>query len=131
MILLFFLLQAAELKPVTHSSEKIMSETVALKYIKNKTILLRMSLRGCKDPRVEASRIKKQENEILWFAQLPADSKLNFKSCNAESPFMSQYLLLYCKKTRTLHEIHSFYPVTGKMPELSAPVADCKSFVRI
>ncbi len=131
MIWLFLLLlQASALEPLIQQSSRPMSENMAAKVIKNKSILLKLALRKCKDERLTASRLKKDEESIYWFSELPADSKFDYDSCKADAPYMSQYLLLYCKKSKRLHEIRHFFPAAKFVPS-KKPLHNCNSLVRI
>ena len=121
---------SAALEPVIQQNSRPMSENIAAKIIKNKSIQLKLSLRKCKDDRVTSSRFVKDETSIYWFSELPADSNYDYSSCRADSPFMSQYLLLYCKKTRKLHEIRHFLPAAKFAPSRK-PRYNCDSIVRI
>ena len=105
-----------------------MSEALAAKYIKNKSILLKLSLRKCKDDRISTSGIKKSEVEIYWLAQLPAGSDFSLTSCRPNDPYWSQYLLTYCKKTKTFHETSYFVPVGNIAGSLKQPVKKCGDF---
>ena len=105
-----------------------MTESLALKYIKNKSILLKLSLRKCKDDRISASGVKKNADEIYWLAQLPAAADFSYTSCKANDPYWSQYLLLYCKKAKALHETRYFVVSGNSAGRLKQPVQKCADF---
>ena len=122
-------------------TKDIMSEAVAKKILKNKLIQLKLLFapqaaaypgmftrdQHCQQSATFAKKIEYTKDAIFWHSEMPGSDNFTYGSCGSrEEPYQSQYLLIYCKKIKTLFDIRYFQLKNKEEVKIDRAIATCK-----
>ena len=126
---------------VIQGTQDIMSEAVAKKILKNKLIQLKLLFapqaaaypgmftrdQHCQQSATFAKKIEYTKDAIFWHSEMPGSDNFTYGSCGSrEEPYQSQYLLIYCKKIKTLFDIRYFQLKNKEEVKIDRAIATCK-----
>ncbi len=80
----------------------------------------------CKDTPKIPKKIIRNKAGAYFFAEIPATANGQYGSCGSrEEPYLGQHLVIYCKKTGKLYDMHYLRLKNSETKYLNKPIAKC------
>ena len=80
----------------------------------------------CKNTPKIAKKITRNKAGAYFYAEVPATAEGQYGSCGVrEEPYLGQHLVIYCKKSGKLYDIHYLRLKKSETKYLNKPIAKC------
>lgn len=80
----------------------------------------------CKNTPKIPKKIKRNKAGAYFYVEIPATAEGQYGSCGTrEEPYLAQHLVIYCKKTGKLYDIHYLRLKNSGAKYLNKPIAKC------